>query len=87
MYIKSQIRHLHLSGLSNSFAWPKGQRLSQTSTMTTQRCTIQEALEGRQIFLTGATGMLGTALVSKLVNDTEISTLHVLVRGGPGKYT
>lgn len=54
--------------------------------MMTQRCIIQEALEGRQIFLTGATGMLGTALVSKLVNDTTISTLHVLVRGGPGKY-
>ena len=54
--------------------------------MMTQRCIIQEALEGRQIFLTGATGMLGTALVSKLVNDTTISTLHVLVRGGPGKH-
>lgn len=54
--------------------------------MMAQRCIIEQALDGRQIFLTGATGMLGTALVFKLVNDTTISTLHVLVRGGQGKH-
>ncbi|GAB7326339.1 hypothetical protein MBLNU13_g10304t2 [Cladosporium sp. NU13] len=54
--------------------------------MVAQRCIIEQALDERQIFLTGATGMLGTALVSKLANDTTISTLHVLVRGGQERY-
>lgn len=54
--------------------------------MMAQRSTIEEALDGRQVFLTGATGMLGTALVSKLIKDTTISTLYVLVRGGHGTH-
>jgi fatty acyl-CoA reductase len=52
--------------------------------MMANRSIIEESLDGRQIFLTGATGMLGTSLVLKLIKDTNISTLHVLVRGGEG---
>ena len=66
------------------FAQRKG--LSDICSMMAKRSTIEEALDGRQVFLTGATGMLGTALVSKLINDTTVSTLYVLVRGGHGTH-
>ena len=45
---------------------------------------FEEAFEGRHVFLTGATGMLGTALVVKMAKDTSVSAFHVLVRGGEG---
>jgi FlaA1/EpsC-like NDP-sugar epimerase len=40
----------------------------------------------RDVFLTGATGMLGTALLVKITKDTTLSQVHVLVRGGEGRY-
>jgi hypothetical protein len=44
-----------------------------------------EAFEGRHVFLTGATGMLGTSLLVKMTKDTTVSKFHVLVRGGEGR--
>jgi hypothetical protein len=44
------------------------------------------AFEARDVFLTGATGMLGTALLVKITKDTAISQIHVLVRGGEGTW-
>jgi thioester reductase-like protein len=46
--------------------------------------TFGEAFEGRHVFLTGATGMLGTSLLVKMSKDTSVSVFHVLVRGGEG---
>jgi FlaA1/EpsC-like NDP-sugar epimerase len=43
------------------------------------------AFRARDVFLTGATGMLGTALLVKITKDTTISHIHILVRGGEGK--
>jgi thioester reductase-like protein len=46
--------------------------------------TFEEAFEGRHVFLTGATGMLGTSLLVKMAKDTGVSVFHILVRGGEG---
>jgi len=48
---------------------------------------FEEAFEGRNVFLTGATGMLGTALLVKMTKDTSVSAFHVLVRGGEGRFS
>lgn len=45
---------------------------------------MDSALKEKVLFLTGATGMLGTALVVRVILDIEIAHLYVLVRGGPG---
>lgn len=50
------------------------------------RTTFEQAFQGRHVFLTGATGMLGTALLVKMVNATNVSAIHVLVRGGEGVF-
>lgn len=47
---------------------------------------FEHTFGARDVFLTGATGMLGTALLVKLTKDTTISQVHVLVRGGEGVY-
>jgi hypothetical protein len=44
------------------------------------------AFGARDVFLTGTTGMLGTALLIKITKDTTISQIHILVRGGEGTY-
>lgn len=54
--------------------------------MEVQVDKVDDALNGKVVFLTGATGMLGTALVVKMVLDTEIVSIYVLVRGGSGMY-
>jgi FlaA1/EpsC-like NDP-sugar epimerase len=51
-----------------------------------EKSPFENAFGARHIFLTGATGMLGTALLVKLTKDTTISQIHVLVRGGEGTY-
>lgn len=47
---------------------------------------FERAFGARDVFLTGATGMLGTALLVKLTRDTTVSQVHVLVRGGESVY-
>jgi FlaA1/EpsC-like NDP-sugar epimerase len=47
---------------------------------------FETAFGARHVFLTGATGMLGTALLVKITKDTTLSRIHVLVRGGEGTY-
>lgn len=42
---------------------------------------IREALEGRSVLLTGATGFLGTALFERLLLDVPLARLHVVLRG------
>jgi hypothetical protein len=46
---------------------------------------MDEAFDGKIVFLTGATGMLGTASLVKITLDTTVARLYVLVRGGSGK--
>jgi hypothetical protein len=47
---------------------------------------FEYAFGARDIFLTGATGMFGTALLLKITKDTTISQVHILVRGGKGTF-
>jgi thioester reductase-like protein len=47
--------------------------------------SMDEAFHGKSVFLTGATGMLGTASLVKVTLDTTITRLYILVRGGSGK--
>jgi fatty acyl-CoA reductase len=42
---------------------------------------IREALAGRRILLTGATGFLGTALLERLVVDVPVERVDVVIRG------
>ena len=43
---------------------------------------IANFYDGRRIFYTGATGMLGMAFVSRVVLDTSVARIYALVRGG-----
>lgn len=38
--------------------------------------------QGQNVFMTGVTGMLGTAYVSRLVLELPVEAVYVLVRGG-----
>jgi HAD superfamily hydrolase (TIGR01490 family) len=42
---------------------------------------IREALAGKRILLTGATGFLGTALLERLLVDTPVDRVDVVLRG------
>lgn len=42
---------------------------------------IREALAGKRILLTGATGFLGTALLERLVVDVPVGRVDVVIRG------
>jgi thioester reductase-like protein len=43
---------------------------------------IDDFYEGRHVFFTGATGMLGTACLSRLVLETSVACVYAAVRGG-----
>ena len=45
---------------------------------------FEQAIEGRHVLLTGATGILGTALLVKMTKDTSVAAFRILVRGGEG---
>jgi fatty acyl-CoA reductase len=45
---------------------------------------LNEALAGRRILLTGATGFVGEALLERLLNDLPDTSVVLLVRGRPG---
>lgn len=44
--------------------------------------SITDFYNGRHIFCTGASGMLGTAFVFKLLRNTSVACVYALVRGG-----
>ena len=45
---------------------------------------FEKAFEGRHVFITGGTGMLGASMLVKMTKETSVSAFHVLVRGGEG---
>ncbi|KAK5994059.1 Putative fatty acyl-CoA reductase [Cladobotryum mycophilum] len=47
---------------------------------------IANFYDGRHIFYTGATGMLGMAFLSRIVLDTPVSCIYALVRGGESRF-
>lgn len=53
-------------------------------TMNLPNDPIGDAFDRKVIFLTGATGMLGTASLVKITMDTTTARLYVLVCGGTG---
>ena len=48
---------------------------------------IAEALAGKRVAITGATGFLGTALVERLLRSVPECELVLLIRANPGKYS
>jgi hypothetical protein len=52
--------------------------------VTGEKDPFEHAFGARDVFLAGATGMLGTALLVKITEDTTISQVYVIVRGGEG---
>ncbi|KAF7267479.1 hypothetical protein GWI33_019312 [Rhynchophorus ferrugineus] len=46
---------------------------------------IQDFYKGARVFLTGGTGFMGKALIEKLLRDTEVETIYILVREKKGK--
>ncbi|PHH85654.1 hypothetical protein CDD83_115 [Cordyceps sp. RAO-2017] len=43
---------------------------------------VKQFYKDRTLFMTGASGMVGTVLLAKLVLDTEVKKIYALVRGG-----
>ena len=48
------------------------------------RYSITHEFDGATVFLTGATGFLGSVLLEQLLRCTDVAAVHVLVRGRPG---
>ena len=44
--------------------------------------SVAEFYDGRHVFVTGASGMLGTAYLCRLILDTPVAHIYALVRGG-----
>lgn len=48
--------------------------------------SIAEFLSGKNVFITGSTGFLGTVLIERLLSATpEIGKIFILIRGKNGK--
>ena len=48
---------------------------------------LQDFYKGRNVFLTGATGFVGKCVLEKLLRDTEVSKIFVLIRSPSGSST
>lgn len=46
---------------------------------------VAEFYDGKNIFITGATGFLGSCLIEKLLRTTAIKNIYVLMRPKKGK--
>ena len=44
--------------------------------------SIKDFYEGRHVLFTGASGMLGTAYLTRLLLDTCVTQIYAIVRGG-----
>ncbi|HEV8421479.1 MAG TPA: SDR family oxidoreductase, partial [Actinomycetota bacterium] len=49
-----------------------------------ERPSVREALSGRHVLITGATGFLGTALLERILSELPDTRITVLVRGRYG---
>lgn len=47
-----------------------------------QHQPIEEYYQGRHVFCTGGSGMLGSAYLSRLVLETPVACVYALIRGG-----
>ena len=48
---------------------------------------LQKFYKGRNVLLTGATGFVGKCILEKLLRDTEVCKIFVLIRSLPGSST
>ncbi|XP_060533921.1 fatty acyl-CoA reductase wat-like [Cylas formicarius] len=46
---------------------------------------IREFYKDKNVLVTGGTGFMGKVLIEKLLRDTDVSTIYVLIRGKRGK--
>lgn len=46
---------------------------------------VRKFYEGRNVFVTGATGFMGKVLVEKLLRSTDAAAIYLLVRPKKGK--
>lgn len=79
--------HIALIGMCLTLSTPIHPYLHFSLDRMVDSNDLEQAFEGRHVFLTGATGMLGTALLVKMTKDTSVASFHVLVRGGESMFT
>lgn len=79
--------HIALIGMGLTLSTPIHPYLHFSLDRMVDSNDLEQAFEGRHVFLTGATGMLGTALLVKMIKDTRVASFHILVRGGESMFT
>ena len=53
---------------------------------TTPTISIRDYFEGKEVLVTGATGLVGRVLIEKILRDLpEVGRLHVLIRPNAGR--
>lgn len=52
--------------------------------MATKQCSFTQFYAQQTVLVTGATGFIGVALLQRLMLDTPIARVYLLVRGGEG---
>lgn len=68
--------YLQLDDISWPSKWPYIRRTNRTYRM----CTVVEFFEDSEVFITGGSGVVGKALIEKLLRSTRVRRIYVLLR-------
>ncbi|KAL7085796.1 hypothetical protein ACP275_14G299900 [Erythranthe tilingii] len=77
---KSGVNNLHLNSLHEPLAVELPSSAVETSGNSGGGIGITKFFQGKNIFITGATGFLGKVLVEKLLRSTSVGKIYLLVK-------